>query len=91
MYYDFRSNTAAPGLPTEVFLAHSHDGGVTWTEQKVDGPFDMENAPIARGWFLGDYMGMAAAGADFNDLLLFYSVATTDNNADVMAVRATTP
>jgi hypothetical protein len=92
MYYDFRSNTPDPGLPTEVFLAHSHDGGVTWTEQKVDGPFDMENAPIARGWFLGDYMGMAAAGADFNDLILFYSVSTAaDNTADVMAVRATTP
>lgn len=92
MYYDFRSNTAAPGLPTEVFLSHSHDGGATWIEQKVDGPFDMENAPIARGWFLGDYQGMAAAGSDFNDLILFYSVSTAaDNTADVMAVRANTP
>ena len=73
MYYDFRNNTAAPGLPTDIFLAHSHDGGATWTEQHVQGGFDMENAPNALGWFLGDYQGMAAAG---NDLILFYSVST---------------
>ena len=92
MYYDFRSNTDAPGLPTEVFLAHSHDGGATWAEQKVDGPFDMERAPNARGWFLGDYQGMAAAGSTFNDLILFYSVSTSaEDSADVMAVRATRP
>jgi len=92
MFYDFRSNTNAAGLPTGVFLVHSHDGGATWTEQQVDGPFDMENAPIARGWFLGDYQGLAAAGEDFNDLILFYSVSTgTANSADIMAVRATRP
>ena len=27
LYYDFRNNDSAPGLPTHVFLAHSHDGG----------------------------------------------------------------
>lgn len=87
MYYDFRNNTPAPGLPTDVFLAHSHDGGATWTEQHVQGGFDMEKAPNARGWFLGDYQGMAAAG---NDLILFYSVSTAaEDSADVMAVRAT--
>jgi hypothetical protein len=92
MFYDFRSNTSAAGLPTGVFLVHSHDGGATWTEQQVGGTFDMENAPVARGWFLGDYQGMAAAGEDFNDLILFYSVATgAANSADVMAVRATRP
>ena len=86
LYYDFRNNTAAPGVPTDVWLTHSHDGGVTWTEQHVYGPFDMENAPVARGWFLGDYQGMAAIG---NDLMLFFSVATAANDsADVIAIRA---
>jgi len=86
MYYDFRNNTSAPGLPTDVWLAHSHDGGATFTEQHVYGSFDMENAPVARGWFLGDYQGMAAIG---NDLLMFFSVATgAPNSADVIAVRA---
>jgi hypothetical protein len=91
MYYDFRNNTPDPGLPTDVWLTHSHDGGVTWSEDHVYGPFDMENAPIARGWFLGDYQGLAAiddtSGQD--DLMLFFSVTDgTDPSANVMAVRA---
>jgi hypothetical protein len=87
MYYDFRNNTPASGLPTDVWLTHSHDGGATWSEQRVtQTSFDMENAPVARGWFLGDYQGMAAIG---NDLMLFFSVATAANDsADVIAVRA---
>ena len=86
LYYDFRNNTAAPGLPTDVWLTHSHDGGASWTEQHVYGPFDMENAPIARGWFLGDYQGLAVIG---NDLMLFFSVAGAANeSAAVIAVRA---
>jgi hypothetical protein len=86
LYYDFRNNTPASGLPTDVWLTHSHDGGATWTEQHVFGPFDMENAPVARGWFLGDYQGMAAIG---DDLILFFAVSTGANDsADVIAIRA---
>ena len=100
MYYDFRTNVVgslpdATPLDTDVWLTHSHDGGASWSaSQHVDGPFDMENAPVARGWFLGDYMGMAAindpSGGD--DLLLFYAVADGSNDsANVMAVRANQP
>ncbi|MFL6130761.1 MAG: sialidase family protein [Mycobacteriales bacterium] len=89
LYYDFRNNTAAPGALTDVFLAHSHDGGVTWSEQHLGGPFDMENAPFARGYFLGDYQGLTAIGRDF---LAFFSVSTAaDNSADAVAVRTTAP
>jgi len=96
MFYDFRNNTVgtlpdATPLVTDVWLTHSHDGGASWSEQHVFGPFDMENAPVARGWFLGDYQGMAGindpTGGD--DLLLFFSVTDgTDPSANVMAVRA---
>jgi hypothetical protein len=88
MFYDFRNNTADPGLPTDVWLTLSDDDGATWTEQQLYGPFDMENAPVARGWFLGDYQGMAAAG---DDLITFFSVATTDDQSDVIAIRANAP
>ena len=59
--------------------------------QHVAGPFDMEKAPVARGWFLGDYMGMAGmpdpAGPD--DLVLFFGVSTAaEDSADVYSVRA---
>ena len=89
-YYDFRKNdTGTAGLPTDVWLTHSHDGGATWSEQHVYGPFDMEKAPVARGWFLGDYQGLAADG---HDLILFFSVAiNTEDSADVIAIRADAP
>ena len=49
LWYDFRGNDASPGLPTSVFLRHSHDGGATAGEQKLAGPFDMEAAPSRPG------------------------------------------
>ena len=86
LFYDFRNNTPSPGLPTDMWLAHSHDGGATWSEQHVYGPFDMEKAPVARGWFLGDCQGVAAAG---NDLILYFAVTTSaEDSADVISVRA---
>jgi ABC-type proline/glycine betaine transport system, ATPase component len=89
LYYDFRTNDPAPGLPTTVFLAHSHDAGATWNEQQLGGPFDMEQAPFARGYFLGDYQGLVAVNRDF--LAFFARTTGTANSADVVAVRASAP
>ena len=61
------------------FESHLRDNG----RGAVTGPFDMKLAPVARGFFLGDYQGLAAIG---DDLLLFFS--TTQNDAaNVYAVR----
>jgi hypothetical protein len=84
LYYDFRSNTPEPGLPTDVWLTESTNGGATWQEQHVTGPFDMKQAPNARGWFLGDYMGLEAIG---DDLLAFFST-TQGDSANVYSFRA---
>ena len=84
LYYDFRNNTPDPGLPTDVWLTQSTDGGATWEEQHVTGPFDMKQAPVARGYFLGDYMGLEAIG---DDLLAFFST-TQGDPANVYSVRA---
>jgi hypothetical protein len=84
LYYDFRNNTPAPGLPTDVWLTQSIDGGATWAEQHVTGPFDMKLAPNARGFFLGDYMGLEAIG---DDLLAFFAT-TQGDAANVYSVRA---
>ena len=55
----------------------------------IDGSFDMENAPVARGYFLGDYQGLTAIGRDF---LAFYSRTTAaPDSADIAAVRITAP
>jgi BNR repeat-like domain len=65
-YYDFRNNTSAPGALTDAFIAHSHDGGSTWKENRLTpSSFDIEQAPVARGYFLGDYEGLASSGSTF--------------------------
>jgi hypothetical protein len=60
-YYDFRSNTAGGGTDTDHWLVHCH-GDCTdpanWSENHVAGPFDSRQAPVARGFFLGDYVGL---------------------------------
>jgi Neuraminidase (sialidase) len=85
--YDFRNNDAAPGLPTDVWLSHSHDGGGTWNEQHLAGSFDMERAPDAGGYFLGDYQGLAAAG---NDLIALFTT-TIGDRANTHSVHASAP
>ncbi len=65
-YYDFRTNTPAPGALTDEFMVHSHDGGATWAENRLTPvSFDIEQAPVSRGYFLGDYEGLTSAGATF--------------------------
>jgi Neuraminidase (sialidase) len=74
-YYDFRNNTRAPGALTDAFLAHSHDGGATWAENRLTPTsFDIEQAPVARGYFLGDYEGLTSAGSTF---MPFFSTAVS--------------
>jgi hypothetical protein len=71
-FYDFRNNTAATGLATDYWLAHA-SGNLTnpssWSSDEkrlTSTSFDMEQAPpTSRGYFLGDYDGLAAAGNNF--------------------------
>jgi hypothetical protein len=94
-YYDFRNNTPAAGLTTDYWLAHA-GGNVTnpasWAADETrltslaDGvtgaPFDMENAaPTSRGYFLGDYMGLSAAGNSF--YALFAEAGSASNPSDI--------
>jgi hypothetical protein len=68
-YYDFRSDVSGDGrLTTEHWIVHSHNGGATWSESRLGGPFDMHQAPYARGYFVGDYQGLDAQGSVFRSL-----------------------
>ena len=69
-YYDFRNNTADAGAttPTDAFVVHCHAGctnPANWgNEIKVtNASFDSRNAPVARGFFLGDYEGLGSNGS----------------------------
>ena len=74
-YYDFRNNTSAPStLPTDYFIVHCHPTTATacrnpanWVDEQrlTNTSFDMLQAPFARGFFTGDYEGLASAKNDF--------------------------
>jgi hypothetical protein len=85
-YYDFRNNTAAPGLPTDYWFVHCHaatqdcsDPNNWSSDTHVAGPFDMETAPDAAGYFVGDYEGLARAG---NSFVAFFAIANDGNLAN---------
>ena len=46
--------------------------------------FDIRKAPYARGYFVGDYMGLASAGSDF---LAVFGQAFVQNNANQYVSR----
>ncbi|HEX6701461.1 MAG TPA: sialidase family protein [Gaiellaceae bacterium] len=89
-YYDFRNNTPAPGLPTDYWFVHCHPATqnctspLSWTsEAHVAGPFDMETAPNARGFFVGDYEGLARAGNSFVSLFAMANDGNLANRTDI--------
>jgi hypothetical protein len=86
LYYDIAGNTAAAGIPTDVYLRHSDDGGRTWSAAQLLYSFDFAKAPFARGLFLGDYMGLEALGS--NDLIAFFAVTDANpDSANVISLR----
>ena len=86
-YYDFRNNTPDPvTLDTDYFAvscesaAESCADPASWEEVRITpAPFNIRNAPFARGYFLGDYMGLDNAGSD---LLTMFGQAFTPNDAN---------
>jgi hypothetical protein len=74
-YSDFRNNTPdIATLGTDEFLVHCHPTTPTacantanWGDEvrQTDASYNMRQAPFARGWFVGDYVGMDNDGEDF--------------------------
>jgi hypothetical protein len=86
LYYDTARNDSLPGIPTDVYLRHSGNGGGTWSAPLQVTTFDFSTAPVARGLFVGDYMGLEAVGA--TGLVGFLGVTDgTPHSANVLSVR----
>jgi hypothetical protein len=86
IYYDDNSNTAAPGIPTDVYFRHSPDGLRGWSTPQKLASFNFANAPDAEGLFVGDYQGLAAIGP--KDFLAFFGVTDSNpNSSNVVSIR----
>jgi hypothetical protein len=83
-YYDTRHLTAGQtvNLPTDYWVKYSTDGGATFgNEQRITPtPFDSRTAPVARGFFLGDYEGLAPVGTgSFGAMFVRTNCLATDS------------
>lgn len=90
-YYDFRNNTPGGTADTDYWLvrcAAACTDGASWSETHVAGSFDLHQAPVARGEFLGDYQGMTTNGNVFQP---FFIQAVTAPSNPTDAYFATIP
>jgi hypothetical protein len=100
-YYDFRelSSSNNTTLPTDYWILNCLPSATdctvaaNWTEQQLAGPFDMKLAPVARGFFVGDYEGLGAAATTAGTVFDPVFVTTVDrfDPTDVFTRTTTAP
>jgi hypothetical protein len=64
-YFDLRNNMFAGLFLTDCWMVVSSDGGTTFHESHLSGPFDLNLAPDSEGLFLGDYESLTSANGVF--------------------------
>jgi hypothetical protein len=85
-YYDLRNDNPGDNsqLLATAWLAVSTDFGATFQETALGGPFDIRTAAqTADGYFVGDYQGLVASGADFLPFFVLTNSGNTSNRSDV--------
>ncbi len=89
-YYDFRNlTTQTTTLPTDYWFTSSTDGGKSFGNEARITPisFDMKTAPVARGFFVGDYEGLDTNGTTFVPFFVQANSGNTANRTDVFATN----
>jgi hypothetical protein len=92
-YYDFTSDTpSSPTLDTDYWITRSTDGGATFhpRERVTPTSFDMRTAPVARGFFVGDYEGLAPS-AEFSPFFVAANSGNLTNRTDVFSTLDHSP
>jgi hypothetical protein len=92
-WYDTRGDRSGDGqLTTDYRFAHSHDGGRTWEQSHVGGPFDMRSAATAiGGHFIGDYFGLAAVPGGFVTAFTLAQPLARAGPSDIFLARIHVP
>jgi hypothetical protein len=87
-YYDFRNDNTLGELTDywAVFCRANCDSATSWGNELrlTERSFDMRNAPVAGGRFLGDYMGLERAG---DAVYPVFGIATARNRTDLFTRR----
>jgi hypothetical protein len=97
-YYDFRFDTGAGGVEGTDYFAVFCKTALTdcsatgdWDSELrlTNSSFNIDDAPVARGHFLGDYMGLAASGPNVSHPV--FGVATGLNTTAEFTRQITIP
>ena len=86
MWFDTRRNVPGDGrLTADWWFASSTDGGSSWSESHLAGPFDLRSAPneTRHADFIGDYFGLQPLGRRFGALFVEARPATVHGPTDV--------
>ncbi len=87
-YYDFTFDDPTGGpLDTDRWFTASRDGGLTFSprERLTPESFDRRTAPNARGFFVGDYVGLAAVNRRFSSVHAVASSGSEAIDSDVVS------
>ena len=91
-YYDLRNDNPGDNsqLLATAWLATSTDGGLTFQESAIGGPFDLRSAARTKEgtrefYFIGDYQGLVTSGANFLPFFVLANNGNTSNRSDVFA------
>ena len=91
-YYDLRNDAVAdPALSTDVWISQSADGGNSWEETHVAGPFDLRQAakrlvPV-EGLMVGDYAGLVAVPDGFAASFAMSGTPATAGASDIFFAK----
>jgi hypothetical protein len=87
-YYDFTADDPTGGtLDTDYWATGSRNGGATFSarERVTPSSFDMRTAPVAGGFFVGDYEGLTSANQVFYPAFVQANTGNTANRTDVFS------
>ena len=86
-WYDLRNDRPGDAiLSTDAWVASSHNGGASWQQTHLAGPFDLRSAP--RGGWIGEYQGLAAArGHGFGAIFTVAAPLAKDGPSDIFYAR----
>jgi len=88
-WYDLRNDRPGDAaLTTDVWFAQSRDGGASWQQNHLAGPFNLRAAPLGSHG-LGEYQGLAALpGRGFAGIFTLAAPLAKDGPTDIFFAMA---